>query len=154
MNWSRVIYTFFALMCLTTVAGFLYDHSDITLFIAASINLISTLLKIGVRNMLSAELFASSLVADLHLIPALVIMMNSGFNSIVFGLALGGLVANAFSMVLILIEAGKSRDDFQFLLYLARLLRLNFASASLRRTLSASHFALRLLQAHCLRNTR
>ena len=99
-------------MCLTTVAGFLYDHSDITLFIAASINLISTLLKIGVRNMLSAELFASSLVADLHLIPALVIMMNSGFNSIVFGLALGGLVANAFSMVLILIEAGKSRDDF------------------------------------------
>ena len=112
MNWSRVIYTFLALMCLTTVAGFLYDHSDITLFIAASINLISTLLKIGVRNMLSAELFASSLVADLHLIPALVIMMNSGFNSIVFGLALGGLVANAFSMVLILIEAGKSRDDF------------------------------------------
>ena len=103
MNWSRVIYTFFALMCLTTVAGFLYDHNDITLFIAASINLISTLLKIGVRNMLSAELFASSLVADLHLIPALVIMMNSGFNSIVFGLALGGLVANAFSMVLILI---------------------------------------------------
>ena len=62
--------------------------------------------------MLSAELFASSLVADLHLIPALVIMMNSGFNSIVFGLALGGLVANAFSMALILIEAGKSRDDF------------------------------------------
>ena len=112
MNWSRVIYTFCALMCLTTVAGFLYDHNDITLFIAASINLISTLLKIGVRNMLSAELFASSLVADLHLIPALVIMMNSGFNSIVFGLALGGLVANAFSMVLILIEAGKSRDDF------------------------------------------
>ena len=94
------------------MAGFLYDHNDITLFIAASINLISTLLKIGVRNMLSAELFASSLVADLHLIPALVIMMNSGFNSIVFGLALGGLVANAFSMVLILIEAGKSRDDF------------------------------------------
>ena len=141
MNWSRVIYTFFALMCLTTVAGFLYDHNDITLFIAASINLISTLLKIGVRNMLSAELFASSLVADLHLIPALVIMMNSGFSSIVFGLALGGLVANAFSMVLILREAGKSRDDFQFLLYLARLLRLNFASASLRRTLSASHFA-------------
>ncbi|MCI7247360.1 MULTISPECIES: DUF6394 family protein [Campylobacter] len=112
MNWSRVIYTFFALMCLTTVAGFLYDHNDITLFIAASINLISTLLKIGVRNMLSAELFASSLVADLHLLPALVIVMNSGFSSIVFGLALGGLVANAFSMALILIEAGKSRDDF------------------------------------------
>ena len=36
-------------------------------FVAASINLVSTLLKIGVKNLLSAELFASSLVADLHL---------------------------------------------------------------------------------------
>ncbi len=112
MNWSKVIYTFFALMCLTTVAGFLYDHSDITLFIAASINLVSTLLKIGVRNMLSAELLASSLVADLHLIPAVVIMMNSGYAPIVAGLAIGGLVANIFSMCLILIEAIKSRDEF------------------------------------------
>ena len=112
MNWSKVIYTFFALMCLTTVAGFLYDHSDITLFIAASINLISTLLKIGVRNMLSAELLASSLVADLHLIPAVVIMMNSGYGSSVLALAVGGLVANVFSMCLILIEASKTRDEF------------------------------------------
>lgn len=112
MNWSKVIYTFFALMCLTTVAGFLYDHSDITLFIAASINLVSTLLKIGVRNMLSAELLASSLVADLHLIPAVIIMMNSGYGASVMGLAIGGLVANLFSMCLILIEATKSRDEF------------------------------------------
>lgn len=112
MNWSKVIYTFFALMCLTTVAGFLYDHSDITLFIAASINLVSTLLKIGVRNMLSAELLASSLVADLHLIPAVIIMMNSGYGASVMGFAIGGLVANLFSMCLILIEATKSRDEF------------------------------------------
>lgn len=112
MNWSKVIYTFFALMCLTTVAGFLYDHSDITLFIAASINLVSTLLKIGVRNMLSAELLASSLVADLHLIPAVVIMMNSGYVPSVLALAIGGLVANVFSMCLILIEASKTHDEF------------------------------------------
>lgn len=112
MNWSRVIYTFFALMCLTSVAGFLYDHSEITLFIAASINLISTLLKIGVRNMLSAELFASSLVADLHLIPAVVMIMNSGYNVTIAALAIGGLLANAFSMCLILIEASKTREEF------------------------------------------
>lgn len=112
MNWSRVIYTFFALMSLTTLAGFLYDHSDITLFIAASINLISTLLKIGVRNMLSAELFASSLVADLHLVPALVMVMNSGMSPVILALAIGGLIANIFSICLIIVEASKMREDF------------------------------------------
>lgn len=112
MNWSRVIYTFFALMCLTTVAGFLYDHSDITLFIAASINLVSTLLKIGVRNMLSAELFASSLVADLHLVPAVIMIMNTGYDATVLALAIGGLLANVFSMCLILVEASKTREEF------------------------------------------
>ena len=77
MNWGKVIYIFFALMSLTTTAEFLYDKNEIALFVAASINLVSTLLKIGVKNLLSAELFASSLVADLHLIPAFVILQVS-----------------------------------------------------------------------------
>ena len=57
MNWGKVIYIFFALMSLTTTAEFLYDKNEIALFVAASINLVSTLLKIGVKNLLSAELF-------------------------------------------------------------------------------------------------
>ena len=44
MNWGKVIYIFFALMSLTTTAAFLYDKYDISLFVAASINLVTTLL--------------------------------------------------------------------------------------------------------------
>ncbi|ANE32714.1 DUF6394 family protein [Campylobacter hyointestinalis] len=112
MNWGKVIYTFFALMSLTTTAGFLYDKNEIALFIAASINLISTLLKIGVRNTLSAELFASSLVADLHLIPAFVFLVVSGNMTVVYSLVIGGIIANIFSMCLLLTEANKTRDEF------------------------------------------
>ncbi len=111
MNWGRVIYTFFALMSLTTTAGFLYDQSDVALFVAASVNLISTLLKIGVRNLLSAELFASSLVADLHLIPAFIFLVTHGYGTVVYALVIGALVANVFSMFLILTEAGQARRD-------------------------------------------
>lgn len=112
MDWGKVVFTFFALMSLTTTAGFLYDNNAVALFVAASINLISTLLKVGVRNLLAAELFASSLVADLHLIPAFVLLV-SGFNQgIVYTLVIGAILANIFSMLLILIEANKTRDEF------------------------------------------
>ncbi|MBE0496227.1 MAG: hypothetical protein IBX45_07430 [Campylobacterales bacterium] len=112
MDWGKVTYIFFALMSLTTTAGFLYDNNEIALFVAASINLASTLLKIGVRNILSAELFASSLVADLHLIPAFVIMQVSGNLTIAISLAIGAVIANMFSLALVLIESAKTRDEF------------------------------------------
>ena len=70
MQWGKVFYIFFTLMSLTTSAAFLYDEALVALFVAGSVNVISTILKIGVRNTLSAELLAGSLVADLHLIPA------------------------------------------------------------------------------------
>lgn len=112
MNWGRVVYIFFSLMSLTTTAGFLYDTSEITLFIAASINMVSTLLKIGTKNYLSAELFATSLVADLHLIPAFIFIVTSGFSTGVYALAIGGAVANVFSMFLLLNEVSQTRDDY------------------------------------------
>lgn len=112
MNWGRVIYTFFALMSLTTTAGYLYDQNEITLFIAASVNLISTLLKVGVRNMLSAELFASSLVADLHLIPAFILTVTSGSETIIYALVIGGGIANVFSLFLLLSESAQNKDEF------------------------------------------
>ena len=59
MDWGKVIYVFFSLMSLTTTAGFLYDHNPVNLYVAASVNLISTILKIGVRNLLAAELLAT-----------------------------------------------------------------------------------------------
>ncbi len=114
MNWGKVIYIFFALMSLTTTAEFLYDKNEIALFVAASINLVSTLLKIGVKNLLSAELFASSLVADLHLIPAFVILQVSenAMLSYSLALAIGAVIANIFSLALVLIESSKSQEEF------------------------------------------
>ncbi len=112
MDWGKVIYIFFALMSLTTTAGFLYEDNGTALFIAASINLISTLLKIGVKNILSAELFASSLVADLHLIPAYIMFEINGNVRMAIAFAIGAIIANIFSIALVLIEAAKTREEF------------------------------------------
>ncbi len=112
MDWGKVIYIFFALMSLTTTVGFLYEHNEVALFIAASINLISTLLKIGVKNILAAELFASSLVADLHLIPAFIFLVIAGDQVMAISLAIGAIVANIFSLSLVLIEAFKTEEQF------------------------------------------
>ncbi len=112
MDWGKVIYVFFTLMSVTSIAGFLYEHSIVALFMAGSLNLISTVLKLGVRNLLAAELLASSLVADLHLIPAFVIMQISGNVTWAIALAIGALIANLFSMALVLIESNKTRDEY------------------------------------------
>ena len=111
MNWGKVTYIFFSLMSLTTSAGFLYEDTAIALFLAASVNIISTILKIGVRNLLSAELLASSLVADLHLVPAFIVYAFYNNIELSIGLAIGAVVANIYSLALSLIESAKSNDE-------------------------------------------
>lgn len=112
MDWGKVIYVFFSLMSLTTIAGFLYEHTSTALFVAASVNLVSTILKIGVRNLLSAELLAASLVADMHLIPAFVYVEIIGNMNWAIALAIGALIANIFSMGLVYIESSKNREEY------------------------------------------
>ena len=112
MDWGKVIYVFFSLMSLTSIAGFLYENTAISLFLAASVNLISTFLKIGVRNLLSAELFASSLVADLHLIPAFVFLVIVENDTWAIALAIGALIANIFSIGLVYIESSKQQEEY------------------------------------------
>ena len=112
MDWGKVVYVFFTLMSLTSTAGFLYEHTAVALFVAASLNLVSTILKLGVRNLLSAELLASSLVADLHLIPAFIYLELIGNMEWAIALAIGALLANIFSMALVLIESSKTRDEY------------------------------------------
>ncbi len=114
MDWGKVTYIFFSLMSLTTTAGFLYEPHAVPLFIAASVNIISTILKIGVRNLLSAELLASSLVADLHLIPAFMALVFMGDERLAVALAIGAVVANIFSIALALIESSKSEDKEEY----------------------------------------
>jgi hypothetical protein len=97
-------------MSLTTTAGFLYESNAVAFFIAAGVNVISTILKIGVKNLLSAELLASSLVADLHLIPAFMVLTFTDNIRMAIALAIGAVVANVFSIALALIESAKSQE--------------------------------------------
>ncbi|HIP61198.1 MAG TPA: hypothetical protein EYG98_01435 [Sulfurovum sp.] len=112
MKWGKVFYIFFTLMSLTTSVGFLYEQSLFALFLAGSINMVSTLLKIGVRNILSVELLAGSLVADLHLIPAFFAMKFYGAESLAVGLVIGAVVANVYTLIVSLIESSKEREEF------------------------------------------
>ncbi len=112
MKWGKVLYVFFTLMSLTTSAGFLYEDSLLALFLAGSINVASTLMKIGVRNILSAELLAGSFVADLHLIPAFFAMYFYHNNSMAIGLVIGAVIANAYTLIVSLIESSRERIEF------------------------------------------
>ena len=112
MNWGKVFYIFFTLMSLTTSAAFLYEATVVALFIAGSVNVVSTLLKIGVRNLLSAELLAGSLVADLHLIPAFFALQFYGNIKIAEGLVIGAVVANLYTIFISMIESAKEKTDF------------------------------------------
>ena len=114
MDWGKVTYIFFSLMSLTTTAGFIYEPNAIALFIAAGVNVISTILKLGVKNLLAAELLASSLVADLHLIPAFLVLTFTNDLPLTISLAIGAVVANVFSIALALIESAKNQDKEEF----------------------------------------
>ena len=111
MRWGKVAYIFFALMSLTTTAGFIYEPNTIALIIAVIVNLISTILKFGVRHLLSMELLASSFVADLHLIPALIALVYYQNTFLSIGLAIGAVVANLYSVALVLIESAKNNSE-------------------------------------------
>jgi hypothetical protein len=112
MQWGKVFYIFFTLMSLTTSAAFLFENSTVALFIAGSVNVVSTILKIGVRNILSAELLAGSLVADLHLIPAFFAMKFYDADKLAIGLVIGAVVANIYTLIVSLIETTKEEEVF------------------------------------------
>ena len=112
MNWGKVFYIFFTLMSLTTSAAFLYEHSTTALFIAGSVNVISTFMKIGIRNILSAELLAGSLVADLHLLPAFFSLQFYGNEPLAVGLVIGAVIANIYTIIVSMIESSQQKADF------------------------------------------
>ena len=112
MNWGKVFYMFFTLMSLTTSAAFLYEPTVVALFIAGSVNVISTIMKIGVRNVLSAELLAGSLVADLHLLPAFFALQFYANEPLAIGLVIGAVVANLYTIMITMIESAKEKADF------------------------------------------
>ncbi len=104
MDWGKVGTAFFVMMSLTTTVGFVYDGDPYELLASVIFNLVATLLKLGSKKTLSAELLATSLAADLHLIPALIFYQIGSRFSLVEALAWGALVANIFSVVLLIVE--------------------------------------------------
>ena len=112
MQWGKIFYVFFTLMSLTTSAAFLYENSPLSLFIAGSVNVVSTILKIGVRNLLSAELLAGSLVADLHLIPAFFALKFYQAENIAVGLVIGAVIANVYTLIISMIESHREKEYF------------------------------------------
>lgn len=112
MDWGKVTFIFFILMSLTSTVGFLYEQNLMMLFIAGGVNILSTILKIGVRSFMSAELMAASLVADLHLIPAFIYMQMFNDIKVTVALVLGAMVANIVSVIFISIESIKSYNNY------------------------------------------
>jgi hypothetical protein len=126
MNIEKVIFSFFIVLALTLNFGFFmgdFDnpehHNVYELFVVVIVNLIATVLKFGERTQMGAVLLATSLVASLQLIAAVLVwtfavhINETGVTPSVIGtivsLAGGALVANIISVVLLVIDISVQR---------------------------------------------
>lgn len=121
MNLEKVIFAFFIVLALTLNFGFSMGtidnpehHNVYELFAALVVSLIATVMKFGDRTHIGAVLLATSLVADLQLIVAAVIWgialyvtnvgMTPSMMSSIVSLAGGAVIANATSVILLVVE--------------------------------------------------
>jgi hypothetical protein len=121
MNLEKVIFGFFIIFACTLNFGFFIGdiertelHHPMELFAAVVVNLIATVLKFGDRTQLGATHLATSLVASFQLIAASIVWvwqlyvsaqpMNSELTAVVVSLSGGALLANLFSVVLLIGE--------------------------------------------------
>ena len=121
MNLEKVIFGFFVLLAATLNFGFFIGplndpsvHNRYELFAAVAVNLVATVLKFGDRTQIGAVHLATSLVADLQLIAAAVVLVYANNVSAagltpesmasVVSLSGGALLANLVSVVLLVIE--------------------------------------------------
>jgi Ca2+/H+ antiporter, TMEM165/GDT1 family len=126
MNIEKVVFSFFIVLALTLNFGFFLgdianpDHHNVyELFAAIVVSLIATVLKFGDRTQMGAVLLATSLVADLQLIAAALVwgmavyVVQSGLTThamvAVVSLSGGALLANAVSVILLIIEIATTR---------------------------------------------
>lgn len=126
MNFEKVLFAFFIILALSLNFGFFVGefsnpdhHHPYELFAALVVSLICTLMKFGDRTQFGSTVLASSLVADLQLLAAVVYwgFANSGGGGAIDGLAMasitslagGALIANMLSVVLLIIETSQIR---------------------------------------------
>ncbi len=120
MNFEKVVFGFFVLLAASLNFGFFLgdidnpaQHAPVELYAAVVVNLIATVLKFGDRTQLGAVHLATSLVADLQLITACVILVYAQGSaagvtpeamSSVVSLSGGALLANLVAVVLLIVE--------------------------------------------------
>lgn len=126
MNIEKVVFSFFIVLALTLNFGFFLGdidkpehHNVYELFAALVVSLIATVLKFGDRTQMGAVLLATSLVADLQLVAATLAwtfvehIAQSGLTTsamvAIVSLSGGALLANAISVVLLIIEITATR---------------------------------------------
>ena len=126
MNLEKVVFSFFIVLALTLNFGFFLgdidnpDHHNVyELFATIVVNLIATVLKFGERTQIGTVLLATSLVADLELIAAALVWalsvhvigggLTPSATAVIVSLAGGALVANAVSVVLLVVEMAMLR---------------------------------------------
>jgi hypothetical protein len=124
MNLQKVISGFFFILAMTLNFGFFYGemgnpemHSTYELFAALVISLIATALKIGDKTQIGSVLLASSLVADIQLLAAVIVWtvveytstMTSSHMATIISLSGGAFLANITSVILYLGETLKSK---------------------------------------------
>jgi hypothetical protein len=121
VNLEKVIFGFFVVLAATLNFGFFIGdidnpalHNPVELYAAVAVNLIATVLKLGDRTQIGAVHLATSLVADLQLITAAVVLvyaqnvsasgLDAAATSSVVSLSGGALFANIVSVILLVTE--------------------------------------------------
>lgn len=125
MSIERVLFAFVIVLALTLNVGFTvgditdpHQHNRYELFGAIVVSLIATVMKFGDRSPLGSTMLATSLVADIQLIGAAAcwgyfsgmgVEVTAGQMATVVSLAIGALIANVISVVLLIIEVANLR---------------------------------------------
>lgn len=121
MNLEKVVFGFFIIFACTLNFGFFIGdierpelHHPLELGAAVVVNLIATVLKFGDRTQLGATHLATSLVASAQLVAATMVWvwrlyvveapMDAEWTAVVVSLSGGALLANLFSVVLLIGE--------------------------------------------------
>jgi hypothetical protein len=121
MNLEKVVFAFFIVLALTLNFGFFLGdlgdprhHNVYELFAALVVSLIATVMKFGDRAHIGAVLLATSLVADLQLVAAVLVWsitvygletgLTTSIMASIVSLSGGALLANIISVIILVTE--------------------------------------------------
>lgn len=125
MSFDQILFAFVIVLALTLNAGFVVGdiediahHNVYELALALVVSLIATVMKFGDRSQLGSTLLATSLVADVQLIGAAIVWavvardgapVGMEESVTIVSLAIGALVANVVSVLLLIVETASLR---------------------------------------------